>query len=374
MPALGLAVPMLLVAALPAAEPPAWTFAALADLAERAERHDSGLELAPSAAEFESHFRQRVARHNVVLLALDGEPSAGTELGLPRVPPEPVPVLGYASTMLGTRDNLHLADDTTLQVDPDHRGRGIGTALWRALEDIVRADGRTEVIAYSDHPLAPVEDALVPATGHGHLPRDRNALFVLRHGFVLEQVERMSRLMLPVADDVLEALLDPSASAGYRTRTWRGATPPDMVDAIARLQGRMSTDPPLGELAYQPKSWDAERVASMDADRDATGPSWTTVAIHDATGEAVGFTDLVQVRERPHVAIQWNTVVEEAHRGHRLGALIKVVNLRALQHDAPDARHVSTWNASENGHMLAINTRLGFRLSRVEGTWQRSLD
>jgi hypothetical protein len=40
----------------------------------------------------------------------------------------------------------------------------------------------------------------------------------------------------------------------------------------------------------------------------------------------------------------------------------------------PAARSVLTWNASENRHMLALNTSLGFKPSGFEGEWQKRLD
>jgi hypothetical protein len=53
--------------------------------------------------------------------------------------------------------------------------------------------------------------------------------------------------------------------------------------------------------------------------------------------------------------------------------LVKVANLRRAQEKWPRARSVLTWNASENQHMLAINTALGFRPAGYEGEWQKRL-
>ena len=35
---------------------------------------------------------------------------------------------------------------------------------------------------------------------------------------------------------------------------------------------------------------------------------------------------------------------------------------------------VITFNAAENGHMLAINVALGFRPAGYDGEWQRTVD
>ena len=62
-----------------------------------------------------------------------------------------------------------------------------------------------------------------------------------------------------------------------------------------------------------------------------------------------------------------DTLVAKAHRGHRLGMLVKVLNLRRLQKDHPEVELVVTFNAVENDHMLAINVALGFRAAGYDG-------
>jgi hypothetical protein len=57
---------------------------------------------------------------------------------------------------------------------------------------------------------------------------------------------------------------------------------------------------------------------------------------------------------------QLGTLVHRDHRGHRLGAAVKAVNLEALQRDRPDIAEVHTQNAETNQWMVSINERLGF--------------
>ena len=54
------------------------------------------------------------------------------------------------------------------------------------------------------------------------------------------------------------------------------------------------------------------------------------------------------------------TAVDPAHRGHRLGLLIKVDMLELLAGREPQVRFVQTWNGETNAHMVAINEALGF--------------
>ena len=60
------------------------------------------------------------------------------------------------------------------------------------------------------------------------------------------------------------------------------------------------------------------------------------------------------------------------HRGHRLGMLVKLSNLRRLRAEYPAVERVVTYNAAEIDHMLAINVALGFRPAGYDGEWQRT--
>jgi len=59
-------------------------------------------------------------------------------------------------------------------------------------------------------------------------------------------------------------------------------------------------------------------------------------------------------------AWQGITVVDRAHRGHRLGLLVKATNALQTRKDAPEVRDVVTLNNNENRHMLDINRALGY--------------
>jgi GNAT superfamily N-acetyltransferase len=72
-------------------------------------------------------------------------------------------------------------------------------------------------------------------------------------------------------------------------------------------------------------------------------------------------TQLIYGRDRVELTEQESTVVLPAHRGHRLGMLVKAVNLQAHARLRPDTRRIYTWNNEDNAHMLAINVALGFR-------------
>jgi hypothetical protein len=70
---------------------------------------------------------------------------------------------------------------------------------------------------------------------------------------------------------------------------------------------------------------------------------------------------------------QGTTVVRGEDRGHRLGLLLKVANLEALDQRFPGRPSVVTWNAEENHHMLRVNEAIGFVPMGYDGAWRKDL-
>ena len=75
-------------------------------------------------------------------------------------------------------------------------------------------------------------------------------------------------------------------------------------------------------------------------------------------------------RERPEIGDQHDTAVVRAHRGHRLGLLLKAGMLLWLAEVEPQLETVDTWNAESNDHMIAVNEALGYRVMGRELQFQ----
>ncbi|MBM7479738.1 GNAT family N-acetyltransferase [Oerskovia jenensis] len=293
--------------------------------------------------------------------------------------PEPQDVGGAAIVWLATDANTHLAY-VTLMVRPTLEGRGIGETLLARAEEIARADGRTTVIVPSNHSPEPPPGpgALDAPTGAGRVPAaSRGARFALGHGYALEQVERASVLRLPVAPerlDTLEREATRAAGDDYRLHTWWDEVPAAWQDQVAILWTRMSTDVPSADLDVEESPWDAARVRSYLADMAGRHQHvLVTVAEHVPTGTLTAFSVLQIPVSDVLFAFQEDTLVLREHRGHRLGMLVKVANLRAYAERRPGERRINTWNAQENEHMLAINVALGFEPVGVAAVWQKKL-
>ena len=80
---------------------------------------------------------------------------------------------------------------------------------------------------------------------------------------------------------------------------------------------------------------------------------YRVAARHRGSGELVGHTVLVVESERPGWGWQFDTSVVRAHRGHRLGLLLKADMLRWLADAEPQLRIVDTWNAATPRPALA---------------------
>jgi hypothetical protein len=48
-----------------------------------------------------------------------------------------------------------------------------------------------------------------------------------------------------------------------------------------------------------------------------------------------------------------------AHRGHRLGLLVKLAMLDFIAEQEPQVTVIDTWNATSNAPMIAVNDALG---------------
>ena len=94
------------------------------------------------------------------------------------------------------------------------------------------------------------------------------------------------------------------------------------------------------------------------------------LARETATGVLAGVTVVAVESEQPWVAEQYDTSVAAAHRGHRLGVLLKVGMLRWLREQEPQLREIQTWNATSNAHMIAVNELLGYQVMMSGVEWQ----
>ena len=270
--------------------------------------------------------------------------------------------IGCYRLRLPQRDNLD-ATTLVLGVAPAHRHLGHGRALADHAVDQVRALGRRRIWV---EVVEPVDGD--PSAG---------AVLARKVGFQRALVQTRRVLDLTALDDARLAGLEDGATAsagGYDLVAWTGPCPEEHLEGYAALVSRMSTDAPMDDLALEPEVWDAARIRSHEAVTAAQQRTVVlTAARHVASGELVAYTDIAVSAHAPADAHQWSTIVRREDRGHRLGLLVKVANLRRVREQLPQAERVHTWNADSNDHMVAINEALGFVPVHREVEWQLEL-
>jgi GNAT superfamily N-acetyltransferase len=260
-------------------------------------------------------------------------------------------VIGAAAYTLPRTENSGTAY-LELIVHPQHRRRGIGTRL---LDEVYAAARR--------HDRRLIEVQTVRALPGG-AARDEAGYRYLTHRSHRPGVTSIrSRCRIADRSREDEALLAEAwtHADGYSLVQWRDAVPDDIIKDVAALQSRLTLDAPTGDLATEQLVYDADRVRRQEATELGLGRrSYSTAARHDATGQIVARTKLAFESEGRTHARQRVTIVEPAHRGRRLGLIVKAANHAYARACEPELRVIDAWNAEENTHMRAVNALLGF--------------
>lgn len=261
-------------------------------------------------------------------------------------------LVGASWLYLPTKENRHYAE-VELVVHPAHRGRGHGTALLEHLHGVARDEARTELV-------------LLTRTGVEGGPRfsDTGAAFLERRGFTVALNEICRSLTLAETDpEVEQRLWDEAVAAadGYELVSWTGRCPEEYLEGLGRIDSQIFAEIPLGDVDLRPRTVDTQFIRTREDVADALGNAMIrTIAVPKGTKEVVANT-LIYAHEGHEHLDQAITIVDPAHRGHRLGLLVKLANLRQVREHHGHATHLWTGNADSNANMVAINDLLGYR-------------
>jgi GNAT superfamily N-acetyltransferase len=253
-------------------------------------------------------------------------------------------------------DNLHLAW-LDVHVHPEHRRRGHGSALLDGLVNQVRATGRTSI-------------------GTSGWESEGTIAFAARHGLERKAFEVNRRQVLAELD---WAMLDKlygearAAASAYEVVRQLGRTPEEDLDAVAVMVAAIN-DAPTDDLDIEDEVFSSERVRAYETAHEGRGITiHRLMARHRETGELAGQTVVGVEQERPHIGEQHDTSVVAAHRGHRLGLLMKLEMNRWLRDSQPQLETIDTWNAESNDFMISVNEALGYRVMGRELALQKSI-
>ena len=218
-----------------------------------------------------------------------------------------------------------------LAVLPEHRGRGVGTALLEALSGVARGAGKPDL--------------------YGRTTSDRpDAIRFLEHrGF--REVERMKVVRLDIAGLDIPAL-DPPAGITITSLEVR----PDLADQLHAVALEALPDIP-GDGRMDPGTPDEFRA--RDVDRQLMPKGGYAVAVDDASGAAVGYSNLMLVANSPGLAWNGMTAVRRAWRGRGIAGALKRATIAWAAANGLEA--IETANDVDNAPMRAVNRRLGYR-------------
>jgi mycothiol synthase len=211
---------------------------------------------------------------------------------------------------------------TMARVLPEHRRRGVGSALVRALVEHGRALGREGMNTFVDS-----ED-------HG------SVAFARSYGleevdYQLEQVRTVGEEPAPSLPDGLELV-----ALGSRRSELLAAVWPLALEGYEDL-------PIPGDVNYTLASWLRE---------EGTRPEGSFVAYEHA--EVVGYAGLLELGGDAAVAEHGLTVVRRDRRGHGIGRLLKSAQLHWAAENG--VTELVTWTQRGNEAMQALNTSLGY--------------
>lgn len=262
---------------------------------------------------------------------------------------------GVVGRSLNEPENAHLRW-TEIVVSAKHRRKGVGRALLRALVDAVADQGDDVVL------ITQTTDRVPSGSEFGRAIGAEPGLDMKTSQLDLSKVDR--------ANIEEWARVAPK---GYRLARIDESVPAELVATYIQASNGMN-DAPRGELKVADWKLTEVQIRERESWFQQTGTEWwLLVAVHEATGEGAGFTEVTYDPKISHVIWQQGTAVIDAHRGHRLGMWMKAVMLKRILDERPKALFIRTGNANTNAQMLAINTQLGFVEAWSACLWQISI-
>jgi GNAT superfamily N-acetyltransferase len=299
--------------------------------------------------------RTRAAGHDRVA----GPPTCEQELrGSLRVPPPATEVVEWIAEagdrVVGTvrmelpiEENKDLATLETLVVDPEHRGRGIGTALLAEARRVAAAHGRTRL-----------HGTTVGKRGADHAS-DPNGAFARKHG--ASQVYTLVHNQLVV--DPRPQWWDTAWHIDedrFEVLTWGTEVPDDLVDEIADLEAVLSGEGNSGDERHEARRPAVRRVRDFERMRMSRGRTAHQMGFRDrSTGQLVARGTLSITRSHPTVGLLATAVVRPDYRRRGIGGALAAEGIRRAVSALP-LKVVESLNVESNTKIRQLIAALGF--------------
>jgi mycothiol synthase len=182
-----------------------------------------------------------------------------------------------------------------------------------------------------------------------------------------------NRLDLSVVDwDMVRRWAEdgPKRSPTTRLEVYDGHLPEEMWEEYCPQLTTMLNTMPWEDMDHGDIVVTPAQLADWFARMDAQGTSQYTMLTREPDGIISGMTDVQYAPYQANMIHQGFTGVRTDAQGRGLGKWLKAAMLLHVLEIHPNLTGVITENAGSNAPMLAINTRLGFKLYRAETEYQ----
>ncbi|MCC9205039.1 GNAT family N-acetyltransferase [Arthrobacter sp. zg-Y769] len=247
-------------------------------------------------------------------------------------------LLGFAAGMNSTD-----TPDTTwifVWVDPAHQNNGVGSALARAAEGASPAS-TTRFVTSAYRSTTDEIDALTRK-------------FASRLGYAPASTETVVELDLRDMQ-----LASPTTTPGYEISTHVNGVPGRFREQVGQIKGLVDAEAPNGDLGWGETPVSPEEYADELNLWMAQGSTVIESIAVDPKGNVAAWTCLLAAADGGRPAQIEGTLVVSGHRGHGLGAAVKLASLhRAVE--SGNVHRVRTSSDDRNVWMRSINARMGF--------------
>jgi GNAT superfamily N-acetyltransferase len=256
-------------------------------------------------------------------------------------------MVGAVLFQLPLKENLHTCW-FDLYVVPSRRREGVGTRLLADVEAKAAEHGRSTLQGAGYVPPGETGPAEQFALARGYAVASREGFKEL---VLADYCKRRAGLVADVGD----------AADGYTIVTFDTVCPDEHLASFGRLLGMLIAEIPLGDLDLEDSEWTPVRLRAAEQRCVGIGRHLLTALAIAPDGSVAGVSDVrINDADSTHGQIGI-TIVDPAHRGHRLGLALKIATHDLALATYDELQTVETCNAEVNRHMNAVNEALGYR-------------
>ena len=258
-------------------------------------------------------------------------------------------LLTFSVVLEGAPSYEAKSDEAIVEVEVlgPYRRSGIGTRLLRRALELADEYDRSLLV--------------------GHTEEEDGKAFLQVVGAKFARTSQQSRLPLDLTDwKMIEQWAEEGPVRSPETSVlWFGNRLDEQyLEAYSELFTEVYNDAPRDELETGDVIVTPESLREWETKFDASGGHAILAVTRESDGALSGMTKIAYWPEEKTMIRQFMTGVSRPYRGRGLGKWLKAAMLLKIREEYPLVGTVVTDNATTNAAMLAINSRLGFKLHK----------